>query len=111
MAKDGTSKQQGTQKRTVPAKKKAANAKQPAPKKPVAALAKAKDATTAKPVKKQAKAKSANTTPPPAKEKTRKAKLVRDSFAMPESEYKLIGDVKRDCLHAGIEVKKSELLR
>ena len=46
-----------------------------------------------------------------AKEKTKKANLVRDSFTMPEAEYKLIGDVKRDCLQAGIEVKKSELLR
>jgi hypothetical protein len=45
------------------------------------------------------------------KEKNKKAKLVRDSFTMPETEYKALADVKRDCLKAGIEVKKSELLR
>lgn len=45
------------------------------------------------------------------KEKSKKAKLVRDSFTMPETEYKALADVKRECLKAGIEVKKSELLR
>ncbi|MGZ3252999.1 MAG: hypothetical protein ACXU7D_01665, partial [Burkholderiaceae bacterium] len=38
-------------------------------------------------------------------------KLVRDSFTMPESEYAALGEVKKMCLKAGIEVKKSELLR
>jgi hypothetical protein len=37
--------------------------------------------------------------------------MVRDSFTMPESEYKVLGEVKRACLKAGIEIKKSELLR
>jgi hypothetical protein len=46
-----------------------------------------------------------------AKEKPRKAKLVRDSFTMPEAEYAVLGDVKKACLKAGIAVKKSELLR
>lgn len=46
-----------------------------------------------------------------AKEKPRKVKLVRDSFTMPEAEYAVLGDVKKACLKAGIEVKKSELLR
>lgn len=46
-----------------------------------------------------------------AREKARKIKLVRDSFTMPESEYAVLGDVKKACLKAGIEVKKSELLR
>lgn len=45
------------------------------------------------------------------KEKAKKTKLVRDSFTMPEAEYKALQDVKRDFLKAGIEVKKSELLR
>ena len=45
------------------------------------------------------------------KEKTRKAKLVRDSFTMPEAEYAVLGEVKKACLKAGIEVKKTELLR
>ncbi|MBC7488888.1 MAG: hypothetical protein H7240_01510 [Glaciimonas sp.] len=46
-----------------------------------------------------------------AKEKVKKAKLVRDSFTMPEVEYAVLGDVKKNCLKAGFEVKKSELLR
>lgn len=45
------------------------------------------------------------------KEKIKKAKLVRDSFTMPEAEYAVLGEVKKACLKAGIEVKKSELLR
>lgn len=48
---------------------------------------------------------------PAAKEKTRKPKLVRDSFTMPEAEYQVLGEVKKACLKAGIAVKKSELLR
>src|SRR5690606_38585553 len=46
-----------------------------------------------------------------AKSKHKAAKLVRDSFTMPEDEYSVLGEVKRKCLKAGIEVKKSELLR
>ncbi|MEC5216865.1 hypothetical protein RCH09_001819 [Actimicrobium sp. GrIS 1.19] len=45
------------------------------------------------------------------KEKAKKAKLVRDSFTMPELEYAALGEVKKACLKAGFEVKKSELLR
>ena len=37
--------------------------------------------------------------------------LVRDSFTMPEREYAVLLDVKQACLRAGIDVKKSELLR
>jgi hypothetical protein len=44
-------------------------------------------------------------------EKVKKAKLVRDSFTMPETEYAALGEVKKACLKAGFEVKKSELLR
>ena len=44
-------------------------------------------------------------------EKPRKAKLVRDSFTMPEAEYAVLGLVKKACLKAGIDVKKSQLLR
>ncbi|GIZ54001.1 hypothetical protein [Noviherbaspirillum aridicola] len=43
--------------------------------------------------------------------RARKPKLVRDSFTMPESEYAALGEIKKACLKAGIEVKKSELLR
>jgi hypothetical protein len=45
------------------------------------------------------------------KDKVKKAKLVRDSFTMPEAEYNLLGEVKKACVQAGFEVKKSELLR
>jgi hypothetical protein len=48
---------------------------------------------------------------PEAKEKVKKAKLIRDSFTMPEIEYAVLGEVKKNCLKAGFEVKKSELLR
>ncbi|WP_306392772.1 hypothetical protein [Telluria beijingensis] len=37
--------------------------------------------------------------------------LVRDSFTMPEPEYAVLLEVKQACLRAGIDVKKSELLR
>jgi hypothetical protein len=46
-----------------------------------------------------------------AREKARKPKLVRDSFTMPEQEYAVLGLVKKACLKAGFEIKKSELLR
>ncbi len=49
--------------------------------------------------------------PPAPKEKSKKSKLVRDSFTMPELEYQALGEVKKACLKAGFEVKKSELLR
>ena len=44
-------------------------------------------------------------------EKVKKAKLVRDSFTMPETEYAALSEVKKACLKAGFEIKKSELLR
>lgn len=47
----------------------------------------------------------------PKVEKVKKPKLVRDSFTMPEAEYAVLGDVKKACLAAGVEVKKSQLLR
>ncbi|GAC1405803.1 MAG: hypothetical protein NVSMB6_00980 [Burkholderiaceae bacterium] len=37
--------------------------------------------------------------------------MVRDSFTMPEEEYARLGKLKKACLKAGYEVKKSELLR
>jgi hypothetical protein len=45
------------------------------------------------------------------REKMRKTKLVRDSFTMPEQEYAVLGQVKKACLKAGFEIRKSELLR
>lgn len=40
-----------------------------------------------------------------------KVKVVRDSFTMPQSDYSKLGELKLTCLKAGIQVKKSELLR
>ena len=71
--------------------------------------------TAAKPVVKAAPAKTAaKVAAKPvdaAKDKPHKEKLVRDSFTMPEQEYAVLGLVKKACLKAGFEIKKSELLR
>ena len=72
-----------------------APAVRPAPKQPAPKVA---------PVKAAAPAKAAT-------EKPKKPKLVRDSFTMPEDEYALFGQVKKACVAAGFEIKKSELLR
>ena len=76
----------------------------------------AKPATraAAKPATKAAPKVAAKTTKPAVakvEEKPRKEKLVRDSFTMPEQEYAVLGQVKKACLKAGFEIKKSELLR
>ena len=39
------------------------------------------------------------------------AKLVRDSFTIPGDELQLLTDAKKKCLKAGIDIKKSELIR
>ncbi|MFZ6772663.1 hypothetical protein ACO0LB_08080 [Undibacterium sp. SXout7W] len=44
-------------------------------------------------------------------DKVKKSKLIRDSFTMPEEEYAILGLVKKSCLKAGVDVKKSQLLR
>jgi len=44
-------------------------------------------------------------------EKKRKDKAVRDSFTMPQSEYRKIAEIKETCLKAGLPVKKNEVLR
>ncbi|HYC42711.1 MAG TPA: hypothetical protein VEB70_06960 [Noviherbaspirillum sp.] len=97
-------KKAGTPKAARPAAKKAAPSAKPDP--AIKAIAvKAPNApvkAAEKPVTKPA---------PEPKEKPRKPKLVRDSFTMPEAEYAVLGEVKKACLKAGIEVKKSELLR
>lgn len=43
--------------------------------------------------------------------KTKNPKLVRDSFTLPEGDYSLFATLKQRALAAGIEIKKSELLR
>ena len=40
-----------------------------------------------------------------------KLKVIRDSFTMPVGEYQKITEIKASCLKAGMQVKKSEVLR
>jgi hypothetical protein len=86
-----------------------------APKTAVKATAKTTTKATPKAAS-QTAPKAARTTAPKADtaegvDKPRKAKLVRDSFTMPEQEYAVLGQVKKACLKAGFDIKKSELLR
>lgn len=75
------------------------------------ALATAKKA--AKPAAKSAAKKFGATLKPAAKkpEKEPKVKVVHDSFSMPKAEYRKIAEIKETCLEAGLQVKKSEVLR
>ena len=43
--------------------------------------------------------------------KVKKPRLVRDSYAMPEGEYALIGEIKKRLAALGDNAKKSEVLR
>ena len=43
--------------------------------------------------------------------KLKKTKMVRDTFTMPENEYAQLAGLKKKCVQAGVQVKKSELLR
>ena len=97
---------------------KKAMAKKASVKKVGAKKAPAKKVTAKKATAKKATAKKA--TPSRAKPtapisapatKTKKVKLVRDSFTMPANEYQILQEIKKASLKAGIEVKKSELLR
>lgn len=94
----------------VAAAPKSAAAVKPAAKKAVAVKAPAKAAVAAKP-KAPRKAAAAAAPAEQVREKARKSRLVRDSFTMPEHEYEVLGQVKKSCLKAGFEIKKSELLR
>lgn len=38
-------------------------------------------------------------------------KIVRDTFTIPEGDYALIAKVKKDCMKAGVEANKSEIVR
>ena len=91
--------------KTVVAKKSVVKAVAPALKKPPAPLAK-----TVKPVTKPI-AKAVAKIEKKIELKLKKVKQVRDSFTMPETEYEVLGQVKKACLKAGFEIKKSDLLR
>ncbi len=88
--------------------------KPPLAKKPAtAAAAKKKPAPAARKTKAEsapspAKAKLAKAEKPA---KAKKLKLVRDSFTMPEPEYRTISLLKERCLKNGVAARKSEILR
>ena len=88
---------------TAPASTKPAKKAAPAPqKKPVSALPQAPATAPAKP----------NLVAPAAAQPVaQNAKVVRDGFTMPQADYDLLKALKAQCLKAGVEVKKSELLR
>jgi hypothetical protein len=105
----------------------AAKTVKPAPRKPAAALPLKKPAA-ALPLKKAAapaaKAIAAPAKPqapevkvaakpaaPAAAKPAPAAKVVRDGFTMPQADYDLLKTLKAQCLKAGVDVKKSELLR
>ena len=96
---------------TAPAIRSKAPAAAATTKKPVARAAAAGKAS---PVKKTAnKPQPLVTKNPKAGQpvKAKKAKLIRDSFTMPDGEYALIAGIKKRCLDAGVSAKKSEILR
>jgi hypothetical protein len=97
IASTETHKAEGTK---VLEKKPAVARKKPTPKPGVA-----KPAVARKTVKKAAQPKKVE------KKKQAKQKVVRDSFTMPEDEYRVLSEIKKRCLAGGIDVKKSELLR
>lgn len=79
---------------------------------PTATLASASSPETISVPAKQAKprAKETGDAVKPA-DKTRKPKLIRDSFKIPLKEYEMIGTLKARCLSKDLSVKKSELVR
>jgi hypothetical protein len=83
-----------------PAARKSATAK-PAPTKATVATKPGKKT----PEKKDKKTKKVN-----VKAET-KVKVIRDSFTMPQNDYAKIVELKQVCQKAGLQVKKSELLR
>jgi hypothetical protein len=79
---------------------------------PLKTAAKKAAAKLARPAARAGKpARQAAAAPAPTVADQAKPNLVRDSFTMPEAEYAVLAQVKQACLKAGVEIKKSELLR
>ena len=96
------------------ASKRAAKKSTTSPAKPGAKKAAAKKAAAKKPATRKSSARKASAKPSVntgKSAKPKKSKLVRDSFTMPASEYAQIAAMKKSCLGAGFEIKKSEILR
>ena len=91
-------------------KKVAAEKPAPAPKTPAKPV-KAAPAAAKEKVVEAPKVEKAEKAPKAKKQAPKKPKLVRDSFTIPESDYALFASLKQRALTAGIEVKKSEILR
>jgi hypothetical protein len=91
----------------APVSRKPAKKVASAPQKKPAATAPAPQA----PAPAQAPAKPNLVAPAAAKPVVQNAKVVRDGFTMPQADYDLLKSLKAQCLKAGVEVKKSELLR
>ena len=83
------------------------------PAKPATSAKPTKSATTAKPVSSAQPAKPATQAKakPVAEPKTKKPKLVRDSFTFPKEEYQAIAALKVKALSLKHSAKKSEILR
>lgn len=95
-----------------PAAKKATVRKGPAKKVPAKKTIAKKVTAKKAPAKKASPNRAKSTAPVSAPAtKAKKVKLVRDSFTMPANEYQILQDIKKASLKAGVEVKKSELLR
>lgn len=75
------------------------------------ASAKVADAATGAKSATKAAAKKTVAAEPVVKKQKNKVKVVRDSFTMPQDEYQKIAQIKEACLEAGLQVKKSEVLR
>lgn len=88
-----------------PAQKEAAE--QPTPKTPVKGVKKAPAAAQ----EKLAEAPKAEKATKVKKQAQKKPKLIRDSFSIPDTDYSLFATLKQRALTAGVEVKKSEVLR
>jgi hypothetical protein len=70
-----------------------------------------KAATVAKVLKALKQPKAAKNAKPVKEDKVKKAKLVRDSFTIPKSEYMVLEQLKQRAAQLGAPIKKSELLR
>jgi hypothetical protein len=90
-----------------PAKEAASEKTAPPPKAPAKAIKEAAPKAKSKVVEAPKAIKAAKV----KKQAPKKPKLVRDSFTLPEGDYALFATLKQRALAAGIEVKKSELLR
>ncbi len=92
----------------MPAAKQPASRKSPASAKPASAPAKPAAPSSKTPL---VKAKAVAMPKPDKPAKTKKPKLVRDSFTIPKTEYGMFDELKQRAARLAHPVKKSEVLR